>query len=134
MSKGSKVYLAAPWIAREDAKAFAKTLTAFGYVITHNWWDYEGENQDDEYHDFLRKCAEQDVQGVKDADVVVVMNSSKSEGKAVEQGLAIALNKPIIIIGEIGSVSKNVFHYLPCYTWVSDYEDALDKLREVLSE
>lgn len=125
------IYVAAPWTARKDAKAFAKTLVDFGYTITHNWWDYEGENQDTESHEFLCRCAMQDMNGVAKADVVVVLNSAKSEGKAVEQGLAIAFNKPIIIIGELGSVSSNVFHYLPCYTWVADYEDALDKLKEL---
>jgi hypothetical protein len=66
-----------------------------------------------------------DKRGVKMADVLLLINSAKSEGKAVEQGLAIAYGIPIIAVGVRGVLSKNVFHYLDDYTWTQSVDDAL---------
>ena len=132
-----RIYVAAPWIARAEAKEFANVLHEIGYEITMNWWDYESEargleKDTENYAKFLHMCATKDLRGVRTADAVVLMNSSKSEGKAVEQGIAIALGIPIIAIGKLGEHSQNVFHYLPLYHWVANQKDALYKLKEVL--
>jgi hypothetical protein len=65
----------------------------------------------------LRREAQHDWDDVKAADVLVVLNYEKSEGKATEQGLALAMGKKIIGVGKPGN---NIFHYLPHYTWVDD--------------
>ncbi len=123
-----KVYVAAPWVDRAIATAIAEAIRASGHQITHEWWRFENVpegNRNDEFH---RICAIVDSYGVRDADVVVLLNSSKSEGKAVEQGIAIALGKKIIAIGKRGEHSKNVFHYMDNYIWVDDLEGALGLL------
>ena len=121
-----KIYIAAPWIHREDMPNVAKKLEDKGHTITKKWWEVkeakEGSGKDYE----LRTQAEDDVRGVRNADLVLVINSAKSEGKALEQGVAIALDKPIVIVGKRGEHSKNVFHYLPIYKWVDDLEGALN--------
>lgn len=123
----NRIYVAGPWIDREKVIPIADKLESLGYTITHKWWEYEGKNQNDETPEFLRECAVSDVNGVATADVVLVYNSAKSEGKAVEQGLAIALKVPIVCInpGEI-KPSSNIFHYLPVYTHVKTIEEALE--------
>jgi nucleoside 2-deoxyribosyltransferase len=124
MSK--RVYLAGPWIAREAMPKMAEQLEAAGHKITHKWWEYEGENQDEETDEFLRSCAEQDVAGVVTADVVIVYNTAKSEGKAVEQGIAIVVGHPIIVVTPYEKPSSNIFHYLPQYTHVKTFQEALE--------
>lgn len=128
MSK--RIYVAAPWVDRDSAKSVAELLRSKGHVITHSWWNYEGENQSNESYDFLRGCATQDYFGVTTADLVLVLNSFKSEGKAVEQGIAIATGKPIICITGDVKPSSNIFHYLPCYRHVKTLEEALEVISE----
>jgi nucleoside 2-deoxyribosyltransferase len=121
----TRIYLAAPWVSRDLAKEIAQGLENLGFAITHKWWKYEGESQDVEGPEFLQTCAAQDVAGVLTADVVLVLNTAKSEGKAVEQGLAIAWGKPIVVITPDIKPSSNIFHYLPCYTHVKTLEEAI---------
>jgi hypothetical protein len=123
-----KLYLAAPWVDRNEMPAIAALFEAQGHTITCKWWATpdipEGENRDAD----LQACAVIDRDGVRTADVLVVFNTAKSEGKAVEQGIAINMNKPIIAIGKRGEVSKNVFHYLPLYRWVDSVGSAIATL------
>lgn len=123
-----KVYLAGPWIYKGDMAEIAAQFERAGHTITHKWWLIENIPENERSIDLLRIQAEMDVQGVRDADVVVVMNSAKSEGKAVEQGIAIAMDKNIIAVGTRGEVSVNVFHYLLNYLWVKTVQEALDAL------
>lgn len=128
-----KVYIAAPWVDKAMMEIYAQPLEAAGHVITHKWWDVEGAAEGDspEVLAYHRKNAELDYQGVKDAKLLILVNSSKSEGKAVEQGIAISDRKPIIAIGKRGETSKNVFHYLPNYIWVDTLDKALDVIRVI---
>lgn len=126
-----RLYLAAPWVNRLDMPEIAAEFEAAGHEITHKWWDVESKSESEYDKMFLRYCAIADVAGVVSADKVVVINRSKSEGKAVEQGIAIANNKPIVIIGQRGEHSKNVFHYLDNYQWVDNIQDAVAKVGEL---
>ncbi len=116
-----KIYLAAPWVDREQMPAIADELEARGHKITHPWWTVEVDDMDVPAH---KKCAQQDVAGVFHADAVLLINSKKSEGKSVEQGIAIALGRPIVAVGKLGEHSQNVFHYLDDYHWVDSLSEA----------
>jgi Nucleoside 2-deoxyribosyltransferase len=120
-----RAYIAAPWVSRDLARAFASRCADRGIFITHPWWDYEGEFDE---HAKMAEFARLDLEGVRRADVVILLNTAKSEGKAVEQGLALAWGKPIVAVGKLGEESLNIFHHLPAYTWVDDTE----KVWEVL--
>jgi nucleoside 2-deoxyribosyltransferase len=125
------IYLAGPWAERELMPGYASKLEAAGHTITHKWWEVEVEVDEEQWRDptMLQEQAFLDVAGVVSADVVVLINSQKSEGKAVEQGIAIAHGIPILAVGVRGTVSKNVFHYLPCYEWVETLDDAVEMLK-----
>jgi nucleoside 2-deoxyribosyltransferase len=131
MSK--RVYVAAPYVARREANRVACELHNKDYEITQHWWDFEGTEQE-KGAGFLKMCAELDYRGVRTADAMFLLNSAKSEGKAVEQGIAIALGIPIIAVGIRGEFSQNVFHYLPNYHWVPTVEAGFEKLKEVVGE
>lgn len=122
------IYLAGPWIERDKMASYASMLESKGHTITHRWWDVEDKLESDRTASMLRKDAENDIKGVTRADILVVINSAKSEGKAFEQGIAIANNKPVIAVGTRGEHSKNVFHYLPLYRWTPSMEGALEIL------
>lgn len=129
-----KLYIAAPWNDRKDVPAIAEKFEQAGHEITHKWWLSEevGEKiQTPEKEAEHRGHAFADMNGVIDAQVVILINSSKSEGKATESGIAIANRKPIIAVGKRGQHSSNVFHYLPNFKWVDTVDDALLFLKPI---
>lgn len=123
-----RIYIAAPWKDKEIMPAVADRVEGAGHTITHKWWEAEDTPEDDRTVEILRQQAIKDVTGVKTADLVLVINSAKSEGKSLEQGVAIGDNKPIVIVGKRGEFSKNVFHYLDNYRWVETVGEALEIL------
>lgn len=123
-----KIYLAAPWIDKDKMAEVSKPFEDAGHKITWHWWQVPGAPEDGTRNAYLTQEAENDADGVFRADVLVLLNTARSEGKAVEQGLAIAWSKPIIAVGKRGEHSLNVFHYLPEYKWVPTVQDAIDIL------
>ena len=123
-----KAYLAAPWTDRANMPERAARFEAAGHTVTTRWWEFEDRpganfpsNEDDPYYE---DRAYQDFIGVVQADVLVVFNTEKSEGKAVETGIATSLFKPVVLVG----VRSNVFHYLPNTTVADDIDGALHVL------
>lgn len=118
-----RIYIAAPWIERETMPAIAKQVEARGWNITHKWWEFEGEEEDTSW-EFKQLCAAKDIRAVRTADVVLLINSVKSEGKAVEQGIALAYGIPIVIVGD-KTKRMNLFQTLNDYWWVKTVDEAL---------
>jgi nucleoside 2-deoxyribosyltransferase len=127
-----RIYIAGPWAHRGDMPTIAEQLEQAGHTITWKWWNtpetLEGTNHDEE----LTRQAFHDKRGVEECQVLVLINSAKSEGKAFEQGVAVTQKKPIIAIGKLGDgIAKNVFHYLPNYVWVEDVQAAIARLESI---
>lgn len=125
-----KIYIAAPWAHRDEARQRAAQAEAAGHEITHDWWDTEVAD-DNEVE--LARCAYNDLMAVRRADVLIVLNLAQSEGKAVETGMAIAwqweYGKPwIYIVGK----RSNIFHRLNVFkVWMVDtFEDVLKDLAD----
>lgn len=123
-----KIYIAAPWVHKDRIPDISAKFEAIGCEVTHKWWITEDIQESERTAGALYQQAVNDYLGVVRADLLVLINSDKSEGKAVEQGVAIANDKPIIAVGKRGEVSKNVFHYLENYFWVDTVEDAVRAL------
>lgn len=123
-----KIYLAAPWADKDLMPEIADKFLNRGHSITHAWWEVENVPEGERSVDLLREQADMDVEGVAKAQILVLLNTSKSEGKAIEQGIAIRDGKPIIAVGQLGAHSKNVFHYRHNYRWVDTIDDALEVL------
>lgn len=121
-----KVYVAAPWVRKDDAKRFADKLRAVGIIVTSRWFTHEGSTNDsagvESPIEHIRMQAHQDIQDVRAADALVVLNLQKSEGKAVETGIALAADIPIVSVGP----RSNIFQSLAIEV-VSD-EEAIDWL------
>ena len=107
-----RIYIAAPWTHKADAARVASLLEAAGHTITKRWWEHREVpgylTADHSNDDELTEQALQDIDGVLTADVFVLLNYEKSEGKAVETGIALAVGIPIIVVGG----RSNLFHYL----------------------
>lgn len=129
-----KVYIAAPWDERDRAREEAKKVEARGYTITHNWWDYDVPDQNE---DGLIECAENDIDAVWQADVFILLNTQErgkeTSGKAVETGIALALRrlrkmygeKPLALYG-VGIRGTNVFQLTYDWIWLNSVDAVLD--------
>ena len=118
-----KIYLAAPWVKRNYARAWGEKLVGAGFELTRRWWDEEAADDD---FDTLKEHALGDLYAVCEADVVVVLNYEKSEGKAVETGAALISGIPVIVVTE-GRPRSNIFQTL-C-TEVTSVDDAVQLIR-----
>lgn len=117
-----KVYIAAPWVHRAYAKEVAEIIRHDGHEVTSRWHDEWGLMPDDfvRTEDETREEAEKDVEDVQKSDAVLVLNIEKSEGKAVEQGIAIDRHIPVIVVGE----RTHVFHWLKGVTMKQTLSEA----------
>jgi hypothetical protein len=123
------LYLAAPWIDKHLMPDRAKKFEEVGHTISWKWWDTEDLPIDERSLPYLKDQAAHDWCGVIEADALVVFNTARSEGKAVEQGIALSRGIPIVAIGRRGEHSLNVFHFLDQYTWVPTINEAINTLK-----
>lgn len=119
-----KIYVAGPWAHRYKAKEAAQVLREAGYEIVSRWHDIWALEEDTTDPLMLEQEADMDLADVDASDAVIVLNIEKSEGKALEQGFALALGIPVVVVG----ARSNVFHYLPEVTIVPDLDAALEYL------
>ena len=107
-----KVYVAGPWMRKAEVIAFAKQLRKVGHEVTSRWFDHVGDPNDPTGAtvplEEIQFQARQDLEDVRRADVLIVLNLEKSEGKAAETGYAIAFGIPIISVGK----RSNIFQAL----------------------
>lgn len=117
-----KVYIAAPWAHREEAKTVRDKFVAKGFTVTSRWLDV------DETTCSPVEEAHNDLVDILEAGVMVVLNLEKSEGKAFEQGFAMAHEKPIFVIGDPANY-LNIFQLLrPAVTFAYNVDEVIDAL------
>lgn len=119
-----RLYLAAPWSQRDQARIMSQKLMEAGHIVTATWFNQEPTDDPA----MLREFALRDIEELFSANMLILINSQKrgeeTSGKAVETGLAIATLKGIIIVGE----RSNIFHYLNMPI-VDSIEEALKELQ-----
>lgn len=106
-----KVYIAAPFGARNLAKWARTILDGYGITSTARWLDLHGDEKIDD--EGLRTEAYEDLRDIEASDALVLLNDAVlaplgQGGKHFETGYAIALGKPVFVIGK----PTNVFHYI----------------------
>lgn len=111
---GLKVYIAAPWVAKNEALEAQKKFEEAGMEVTSHWIKYHPtvsiEGADSTDINELQTQAIEDVEDIIKSDVFVILNLALSEGKATELGLAYGLGIPIILVGKR---DRNIFYHLP---------------------
>lgn len=116
-------YLAAPFNLRELAKDARKLLTSSAKVqCTSRWIDSHLEGESHSTH-VLRQEALADLEDIRRAEWVILLNSGPSTTGAMhtEVGYALGLHKVVIVVGP----KTMVFHHLPLLTVVAKIEDVL---------
>lgn len=122
-----RVYLAAPWVCKDEACTAATALESAGHTITKKWWEhrevdgYLAKNISIEAAEELAIQAMEDMTGVFNAQAFILLNTRTSEGKNVELGMALAYGTPVIVVGR----PTNLFHYFPDTWFCQTIEDAI---------
>lgn len=120
-------YIAAPFPCREQAIRLMRMLERQGIEVTSSWLKAHDANTD-----FF---ARQDLADVARAALLVAVNPRGWEergtgGRHVEFGYALALGKPILLVGE----RSNIFHHLSSVKVVDDTEDITKHVKRLLYE
>lgn len=122
-----KFYIAGRFARQHEFRKYRTELIALGHSVTSRWLDeVTPANPGDE---FKTETAYIDLADIYDADVMLFFaeeayNQPPRGGRHVEFGYALALRKPIYVVGE----KENVFHY--CYI-VNHFATVEDFLGEV---
>lgn len=125
-----RVYIAAPWVRREEAIEEGKKFEAAGHTVTSRWFYHESAGGDPKDPTGagapikrLQDQATEDIYDVLTSDALVVLNLERSEGKAVETGVAMASGVPVISVGKRGNI------FLTLCTEVETVEEAIEALK-----
>lgn len=116
-----RVYIAAPFTHRWHAEEAAKKFETAGHTITYKWWETNVDMHGDASSEIKQQIAIEEVAGVLKAEVFVLLNTSKSEGKAFETGVAFIGSIPIVVVGG----PTHIFHFLPRVVFVPNLFHAL---------
>ena len=113
----NKVYIAARYFRRSEMIEKAAELELMGQKVTSRWIKESHEGVPDS------ECAMNDEADIRHSDVVIFFAESAGlgdrggGGRHVEFGMAYALNKKIIVVGD----RENLFHSLPGVVLAKDW-------------
>lgn len=119
-----KIYVASKFENTLAVQIMHRVLREAGHEITHDWTveDLAAENDPA----LAVRCAIDDVEGVEDADAVVLLMHPNMKGAWVEFGIALARFIPIVVVG--GPRFECIFERLPSVAHVDDATGALAAL------
>ena len=95
-----KVYIAGKWQDRGMVRIWHKILRNNGHEVTCDWTDHDYPGGGQEH--LLAGYAQADIKGVQDCDLLIALFQQPHHyrGALVEVGAALALNKPVWVLGE----------------------------------
>lgn len=127
-----RIYLAAPWVYRVEAREAKQALVNAGLSVVSGWTEREeGNGTYDQDAAFLQHHAKLDADEVQAADTLVILNLTKSEGKASEMGMALAQGKRVVLVGPR---TGNIFYHLPEVEQVDTLDAAIALLGGIPQE
>jgi nucleoside 2-deoxyribosyltransferase len=136
-----RIYLAAPYAARAQVREYAAELERIGFTSSASWLEETHEINSgttgaatDIDDAAVAAHASTDLRDIERSDALVLLTGnalgldaahSGSGGRHVETGYAIALAKPVLVVGE----PENVFHRLGrACTVVKNWHEAIIEL------
>lgn len=125
-----KIYLVARYGRRLEMVKYREQLRLMGHEVTSRWVNGEHEALDKiAIPQQMREFAIDDVIDLHTSDLVIAFteqpNSEFSRGgRHVEFGMALALNKEVIVVGPV----ENVFYSLAQVTVWGSWEEAIPRI------
>lgn len=118
------VYLAARYERRAEMFVLSLELQRYNITVTSRWINGSHDEGDNDLPtSTIARFAQEDIEDLKRADVLVFF-AEKTRGRGgrhVELGYALALERPVIIVGG----HEHIFSYLPEIVHVPDWDRAL---------
>lgn len=128
------VYLAARFSRIEEMRDRRNDLSKLGIRVTSRWLngghEWEGTPDDLIPPAEAARFAREDLEDIHAADVMIAFtepprsNASRG-GRHIEAGFALAMNKPLIVVG----YRENVFYCLPQVLFFPDWPAAIEMIR-----
>ena len=127
-----KFYIAARFGMKEEVKEIYKKLQEKGHEIVGDWTLHLPIKPYDQNQEMSKNYSEEDIQGVLDCDVFLLITDGAGTGMYVELGAAIASflqnKKPsIYAIGEHNS--RSMFYFHPVVKRRDTVEEVLDEIK-----
>ncbi len=128
-----KIYVASKFENKELVKEVQEELIREGHSITHDWSNESDAGKTGiELENYQARCAQQDFDGVKNADLVLLINHQGCKGTYTEFGIALALNKYVVIVKP--ELTNQVFFHLKHphkIFWAKSIADAYDIIDDI---
>ena len=130
-----KIYLASNYSHRLELVGHATELAQLGVVVCSSWlhtnWQDDGSSSSAAPEEKCAEWAMRDMKDVFSCDVLVQFTSGERSrgGKHVELGMALALNKRVLVVG----LPEHIFHRLPMIEQFGDWPTALERLKSLQS-
>jgi len=120
------LYVGGKWQERKRIMGIMLDLEALGYEIALYWPTYDKERASDTY---MAMCAEHDMGGVRRCDMLIAICDKPYNymGTLAEIGAALALGKPVIIVGNMHNF---IFAYHPLVVCM----DSVTQLMKAMEE
>lgn len=98
-----KFYVAGKYQERDCVRLVFKELEALGHIITVDWTNHD-IYPNDAVEQKLGLFAHDDIEGVREADAFIgcLLNDHVYKGLWCEMGAALALGKPVYLVGSAG--------------------------------
>jgi hypothetical protein len=126
--KGKRVYVAASFERKDEVKKVLQILRENGHTITADWTGHQYVTGDTQAKALARSYAIEDTDGVKTADVFVLLVAErKTFGAHVELGIALGAGvEEIYLVGQ--SWEEMMFYYHPTVKKVATVEKLLRRI------
>ena len=121
-----KIYLATRYRRIDEMKRRAEDLRNLGHLVTSRWVDGHHEAPGALDDPSWPGIAQEDVDDVRAADVVVSFTQKRGGGggRHVEFGLGLGLGKRLVLVGP----REHLFHTLPSVEVYLTWSEALESL------
>ncbi len=116
----AKIYIGSSLLNADQVKSLIGRFTASGVSITYDWTQH-GRVYDEQD---LMRYGEAEYRGVVESDLFFMVQPART-GTHVEMGIALALNKPIVLVND-RTVEQKTFYYLPNVHRFESVDDAFD--------
>lgn len=126
-----RIYIAAPFCRKSEARDIRALMRARNYTVTSTWIDSK-EATDKVSSEILTQAAIENLNDLEQADTIVFLNLSEfvlegQGGKHFECGYALAQGKHLIVVGQ----RSQVFHYHPSVTVCFSVSELFNHLRSM---
>ena len=111
-----KFYVAGPWNNKEEVRAIQQTILDHGHEITVDWTLHPSTMPHETNAHEASRQAVNDLKGIQDCEVFIIVTNEAGRGMYVELGAALAraqIHQPVRVFA-VGEHSNNsVFYFHP---------------------